>query len=116
MEGPWCSGGDFNEVLYLADRNGRRSSTIRTKKFLDWVTEFALIDNPTMNIQYTWSNFRESAACSKINRIFSSSQCEDKFPESSVRRLPCPVPDHCPILFDTDRPKNGPTPFRFENM
>lgn len=36
--------------------------------------------------------------------------------ESSVRGLPSPVPDHCPLLFDTDRPKNGPTPFRFKNM
>lgn len=27
VDGAWCVGGDFNEFLYLLDRNGRHSST-----------------------------------------------------------------------------------------
>lgn len=55
--------------------------------------EFTLIDNPTMNIQYSWSNFGESAACGKKDCIFSSSQCKDKFwrVQLEVFPLPCRI-------------------------
>lgn len=35
--------GDFNEVLYSADRNMRRSSNVQTRKFHDWVTELVFL-------------------------------------------------------------------------
>lgn len=47
-----------------------RSSNIQMRKFHEWVIEFALIDIPIKNLQYTWSNFRAQAACSKID-LFS---------------------------------------------
>lgn len=102
----WCIGGDLYKVLYLEDRNGRRVSSAQSKNFHEWVTHFALIDNLIKNVQYTWSNFKESAACSKIDRIFTSTQWQSKFPESMVTGLPRPVSDHCPLLLDT--PKTGP--------
>lgn len=52
-DGVWCVGGDFNKVLYSEGRNGRRSSYIQMRNFHDWVTEFALIDIPIKNLQYT---------------------------------------------------------------
>lgn len=33
IEGGWCIGEDFNEVLYSEDRNGRRSSSVQRRKF-----------------------------------------------------------------------------------
>lgn len=35
--------------------------------------------------------------------------------ERGYRSAP-PVSDHCPLLLNTDRPKTGPSPFRFENI
>lgn len=86
----------------------------QSKEFHEWVTQFALIDNPIKNVQYTWLNFRESAACSKIGWIFTS--MPKPIPRELGTGLPRPVSDHCPLFLDTDRPKTCPTPFRFENM
>lgn len=44
-EGAWCIGGDFNEVLYSEDRNGR-SSNVQRMKFHEWVTELAFLIYP----------------------------------------------------------------------
>lgn len=70
------------KCLYSEDRNGRRSSSVQTKKFHEWVTEFPLTYIPVKNTQYIWSNFRAYAACSKIDRYFSSIQWQEKFPET----------------------------------
>lgn len=39
-----------------------------------------------------------------------------KFPATAIKGLPQPVSDHCPILLETELPKEGPHPFQFENM
>lgn len=57
-EGAWCIGGDFNEVLYSADRNGKRGSNAQKRNFHDWISEFGLIDIPINNIQFTWSKWQ----------------------------------------------------------
>lgn len=70
--GPWCVGGDFNEILFPSDRKGQSRITRNSKCFHDWIAEFALIDLPLPNLQHTWSNFRINASCSKIDRFFIS--------------------------------------------
>lgn len=79
------------------------------------VTEFALIDLPLQNTHFTWSNFRSNAACIKIDRVFFSCPRLEKFPAAALKGLPRPISDRYPLL-DTDRMKDGPSPFRYENM
>lgn len=93
-EGAWYVGGDFNEVLYSEDRNGR-TSNVQIRKFHEWVAILALVDIPIKNRQYTWSNFRAQVPCSK-KHFFTSIQWLDRFPNTSLRGLPHPVSDHCP--------------------
>lgn len=87
IEGAYCVCGDFNEVLYLKDRNGRRTSSIQTKKFHEWVAEFALIDSSNKNTRYTWSNIWAQAACSKIDRFFSPIQWQERFRKRPLRPI-----------------------------
>lgn len=74
IEDAYCVGWDFNEVLYSKDRKGGMSSNIQTRKFHEWVAEFALIYIQIKNLEYTWSNFRGQAIWRKIDRSLSSVQ------------------------------------------
>lgn len=56
------------------------------------------------------------AAYSKIDRIFSSIQWQQKFPKALIKGLPHTVSDHCLLLLKRRGQKNGPTRFRFEIM
>lgn len=71
-EGAWCVGGDFNH-RGMESMNG----------FL-----IGLIDIPLQNASFTWSNFRENAACSRLDKISISDQWLDKFSGIFVRCLP----------------------------
>lgn len=54
-----------------------------------WVgTKFGLIELLIHNIQHTWSNLREKATCSKLDRFFISHQWRDRFPTVSFKRSP----------------------------
>lgn len=48
--------------------------------------------------------------------FFISYRWWNQFPSASVRGLPRPVSDHCPLILDADLHKDVPRPFRFENM
>lgn len=115
-KGAWCIRGDFNEVLYRMDKNGRTGSTSQITNFNNWVSDFALLDIPLQNIQYTWSNFRFNATYSRLDRFFVNQQWLEKFSGASLRGLPRSLSNHCPLLFGTDKQKDGLSPFRFESM
>lgn len=115
-EGAWCVGGDFNEVLYSEDKNGRRTSKPKLGNFMNGSPFLPLLTSPsrissTLNIISI-----HKPLCSKIDRFFASIQWLDRFSNTSLRGLPRPVSDHCPLLLDMDLFKDGPIPFKFENM
>lgn len=70
IEGAWCVGGDFNEILYSGDMNMGAGSGTQMGNVHSWILDFALIDPPLQNIGYTWSNFRVNATWSRLDRLF----------------------------------------------
>lgn len=54
---PWCIGGDFNEVLFLDERNRATRRTRGMDVFRDFVYQNELIDVPSSGACFTWSNF-----------------------------------------------------------
>lgn len=54
---PWCVGGDFNEVLFLNDRNRATRRTRGMDTFGDFVDRHELIDVHMTGARFTWSNF-----------------------------------------------------------
>lgn len=116
IDGLWCVGGDFNEILYSSDRKGSTRMNAYSKRFHNWVSWLLLDDLPLRNLRLTWSNFRVNASCSKLGRIFVSNDWQELYPKVYLKGLPRPVSDHSLLLLATEDLQGDPTPFRFENM
>lgn len=48
--------------------------------------------------------------------MFVTEQWIDRFPASALEGLTWLVSDHCPLVLESQLPKEGPHPFRFENV
>lgn len=54
---PWCIGGDFNEVLYLGEKNRANRHSRGMDIFSEFVQSNNLINLLIVGAQFTWSNF-----------------------------------------------------------
>ena len=70
---PWCLGGDFNVVQFPSERSGSSPFTSAMIDFSDFISEQGLIDLPLEGGTFTWSNFREVASHSRLDRFLLSS-------------------------------------------
>ena len=115
-EGPWCLGGNFNEILspYERARGGQYNPSM--KRFAEIVNELGLRDLPLQGGRFTWSGGRNGRSKSRLDRFLVSSDWESQFSNVAQRSLPRPISDHFPILLDSDGIRSGPSPFRFELM
>ncbi|KAK3205182.1 hypothetical protein Dsin_019228 [Dipteronia sinensis] len=64
---------------------------------------------------FTWSNFRDSAAWSRLDLFLISPILLSWLPNLRQRGLPRSVSDHNPIVLDIPKKDWGPTSFRFFN-
>ena len=115
-EGPWCLGGDFNEILSPYERARGGQYTPPMKRFAEIVNELGLRDLPLQGGLLTWSGGRNGRSKSRLDRFLVSSDWESQFSNVAQRSLPRPISDHFPILLDSDGIRSGPSPFRFELM
>ncbi|XP_062103367.1 uncharacterized protein LOC133814421 [Humulus lupulus] len=97
---PWMVIGDFNEILSLHERIGKKVTTKISSKFLDCLTSFHLEDLKFSGCFYTWNNKQraEEKIYSKIDRALVNPQWTDYFPNSEAMFLPEGIFDHSPIL------------------
>lgn len=61
----WCVGGDSNEILYSLDKNGRNTSAAQMNKFIEWVSDFGLVDVPLQHTTFTWTNLERMLPIAK---------------------------------------------------
>lgn len=76
---PWCIGGDFNEVLYMEERNRAIRRTRGMKEFCEFVDGNDLINIPMTWARFTWSNSQERSSLSKLDRFLISIEWEEYF-------------------------------------
>jgi exonuclease III len=112
----WCLGGDFNVVRFPSERSGADQFTSAMNDFSEFIFSMGLRDIQLEGGRYTWSNNRENAAMSRIDRFLYSNDWEDRFPTVVQRRLPRLLSDHFPIMLESGQFHRGNRPFRFENM
>ncbi|XP_062099752.1 uncharacterized protein LOC133805587 [Humulus lupulus] len=97
---PWLVIGDFNEILSLHDRIGKKSNMKISSKFSECLTACHLEDLKFSGCFYTWNNKQraEERVYSKIDRALVNSKWTNHFPNSEAVFLPEGIFDHSPIL------------------
>ena len=70
--GPWLVVGDFNLILYAADKNNSNLDRRMMGKFKRFVDNNALKELFLHGRKFTWSNERETPTLTKIDRAFVS--------------------------------------------
>ena len=68
-DGPWCVGGDFNEILFPNERSrgGRLSNSMR--RFSDILNDLDLRDLPLQGGPYTWRGGLNGSSMSRLDRF-----------------------------------------------
>ena len=115
-DGPWCVGGDFNEVLFPNERSrgGRLSNSMRRFSYI--MNDLDLRDLPLQGGPYTWRGGLNGCSMSHLDRFLVTVDWESHCNKVTQRCLPMPVSENFPILLDSDGVRTGPAPFRFELM
>ena len=109
-------GGDFNVIRYCHEKSPPSRRTRSVRLFDELIRELELRDLALHNASFTWSNFREEAVKSRLDRFLFTEEWgvgkNDIRQETGSRTCS----DHMPIILDTSPVSWGPSPFRFENM
>jgi len=114
--GPWCVGGDFNEILYPFERSSGVCPSNAMAEFRNFINQRALMDLPLRGGDFTWSRSGADPVASRLDRFFVSLDWEEFFPKMVQKRLLRPFSDHFPICLESLVAARGKAPFRFENM
>ena len=69
-------------------------------QFSAFISEQSLIELPLVGGNFTWSNSREVASRSRLDRFLLSVDWEEKFPSVCQRHLSRFLLDHFPILLE----------------
>ncbi|XP_072076532.1 uncharacterized protein [Arachis hypogaea] len=107
--GAYCFWGDFDEIVQVEERRGSDSLPLSTQDFENWINDMGLVDLPITDRKFTW--FR-GKSCSRIDRALVSLELIEAFPETHLRGGPQGLLDHCPIIVEDKRLRDGPRPFR----
>uniref|UniRef100_A0A803PIR5 Reverse transcriptase domain-containing protein n=1 Tax=Cannabis sativa TaxID=3483 RepID=A0A803PIR5_CANSA len=92
------------------------SCTKSIKVFDELIREMRLIDPNLNNGRFTWSSFRATPICSRLDRFLFTCKWNGLFPFVRQEMLVRLVSDHNPIVIDSNPPKWGPGLFRFDNL
>lgn len=111
----WCLGGDFNVVRNHGEKMNSLSTTPSMLCFDNLIGDLELIDPPLLNARITWSNFRTTPICCRLDRYLFSQGWLDYFLTFRQTVLPRFTSDHHPVLLDTSKLTWVPSSFRFEN-
>ena len=78
--GPWCIGGDFNEILYPQERSSGLCPMNTMVEFHDFINYATLVDLPLRRGDYTRSRSGGEAVRSRLDRFLVSLDWEEYFP------------------------------------
>ncbi|XP_072084416.1 uncharacterized protein [Arachis hypogaea] len=108
-QGPCYFLGDFNEIVQVEERQGNDTLPSSAEDFKNWISDMGLEDLPITDRKFTWFRGR---SCSRIDRALVNLEWLEVFPETRLRGGPRGLSDHCPIIVEVNRQRDGPRPFR----
>ena len=78
-DGPWCLGGDFNEILSPSERARGGNFSPSMRRFAEITNELGLRDLPLQGGLFTWSGGRNGRSMSRLDRFLVSSDWKSQF-------------------------------------
>ncbi|CAL1405446.1 unnamed protein product [Linum trigynum] len=103
-EGPWLCGGDLNQVLTEAEKEGgNRPSVTEMWLFNDCLLDRGVQDLGFQGYKYTWDNSRGQGGFieERMDRFVGSDAWSDKFQDARVLHLDKRRSNHRPIICDS---------------
>ena len=97
----WCVAGDFNTPMYPSEKSSNTRSNASMRSFDQVIKDMELIDLPLGNGHYTWSNFRESPICARLDRFLFTREWEEYFKQNKQVLGNRVTSDHHPIILDS---------------
>lgn len=114
---PWCSLGDFNEMLAQHEKKGLRPQNQRgMDDFRIFLNNTGLMDLDLKGNKFTWlSNPRSGVVIKeKLDRVLANWSFRSMFPNAIAEGLPFISSDHAPILFHIDPKGRSGRCFKYE--
>lgn len=110
----WIIVGDFNYIRYPHNGNRGSGDINNMLHFNDAIHSLALVEIPSKDRSFTWSNMQTAPLLEKLDWIFTSEHWTITFPNTTVRTLAKITSDHTPCCIEigTTMPKSKI--FRFE--
>ncbi|MCH80924.1 LINE-1 reverse transcriptase like [Trifolium medium] len=115
-QGDWCLGGDFNAVLKVGERRGRRGGggQVERTEFAQFIDAMEVVDIPVTGKKFSWFS-SDGSAMSRLDRFLLSEGFIDKGGISNQWIGDRDISDHCPISLVSSNLDWGPKPFKFNN-
>lgn len=114
--GPWLLTGDFNLIYKAADKNNNRLDRRLMSKFRETIEELELKELALHRRKYTWTNGQAQPTMTRIDRCFSTTTWEEKFPTCNLQALVSTLSDHCPLYLQGVTQADRAKGFKFENF
>jgi len=115
---PWLCVGDFNDILYYWEKEGKRSAdSLCMHYFREMLHDCKLMDLKSKGCAFTWMNNRQGGDLVKerLDRALCTLDWHLIFPAAEVFVLPAIGSDHSSLVLSTEakRPRSS-KPFVFE--
>lgn len=85
-------------------------------RFRRCINDTALKEIPLVGRQFTWSNEQDNPTLVKLDRVFCSTDWEEKFPRCLLQSAASDSSDHCPLLLGLNDLAPGKRRFHFETF
>lgn len=108
-------GGGGNQVCNSKEKSNGVINHKWVDLFMDLINKFGLIELKPSNRSFTWTNNQERPILAAIDKIFCTTNFEQKFPLAYVTTSSRAGSDHVPLILNLgSEGRKKPSIFRFE--
>lgn len=116
-DSPWCSIGDFNEMLVQSEKSGLGPfNQGRADLFKDFLNSTGLMELDQKGCKFTWASNPRSGVIvrEKLDRALGNWPWRRCFPHAVITALPMVSSDHSPLIFHPMPKSRSGKSFKFE--
>jgi endonuclease/exonuclease/phosphatase family metal-dependent hydrolase len=95
---PWIVAGDFNMIVDAADKNQGVLHRRMMGRFRRSLSDLELKELYLNGRRFTWSNERQHPTLERLDRVFSTVDWQEQFPDALLTATSNGPSDHCPQI------------------